>query len=39
MDAFLDAPIAGRSFRVGIASHDRSKILGTFGEWRLYWVN
>ena len=39
MDAFLDAPISGRLFHVGIASHDKSKILGTYGEWRLYWVN
>ncbi|MGB3398782.1 MAG: hypothetical protein WBA34_01275, partial [Candidatus Deferrimicrobiaceae bacterium] len=39
MDAFLDVPYGGRSFRVGIASHDKAKILGTFGEWRLYWVN
>ena len=39
MDAFLDVPHGGRPFRVGIASHDKAKILGTFGEWRLYWVN
>ena len=39
MDAFLDASPGGGSFRVGIASHDKGKILGTFGEWRLYWVN
>ncbi|MGA7103791.1 MAG: hypothetical protein WBX49_00450 [Candidatus Deferrimicrobiaceae bacterium] len=39
MDAFLDVPYGGRPFRVGIASHDKAKILGTFGEWRLYWVN
>jgi len=38
MDAFLDVPYGGGSFRVGIASHDKAKILGTFGEWRLYWV-
>lgn len=38
MDAFLDIQPAGKSFRVGIASPDKAKILGRFGEWRLYWL-
>lgn len=38
IDAFLDVPPGGKSFRIGIASRDKGKILGTFGEWRLYWV-
>jgi hypothetical protein len=35
-DAFLDIKPGGKSFRVGIASRDKAKILGKFGEWRLY---
>ncbi|HEU5360330.1 MAG TPA: FG-GAP-like repeat-containing protein [Candidatus Deferrimicrobiaceae bacterium] len=38
MDAFLDVKPGGRSIRVGIASRDKGKILGKFGEWRLFWV-
>ncbi len=37
-DSFLDVQPKGKSFRVGIASPDKGKILGQFGEWRLYWV-
>jgi hypothetical protein len=37
-DAFLDVTPGGKSFRIGIASRDNAKILGKFGEWRLYWV-
>lgn len=38
MDAFLDVPPGGKSIRIGVASRDQAKILGKFGEWRLYWV-
>ena len=38
MDAFLDVPPGGKSMRIGVASRDKAKILGEFGEWRLYWV-
>lgn len=38
MDAFLDVPPGGKSIRIGVASRDKAKILGKFGEWRLYWV-
>jgi hypothetical protein len=38
MDAFLDVPPGGKSIRIGIASRDKAKILGEFGEWSLYWV-
>jgi hypothetical protein len=37
-DAFLDITPGGKSFRIGIASRDKAKILGKFGEWGLYWV-
>ncbi len=37
-DAFLDISPGGKSFRIGIASRDKAKILGKFGEWGLYWV-
>jgi hypothetical protein len=38
MDAFLDVPPGGESIRIGVASRDKAKILGEFGEWSLYWV-
>ncbi len=38
MDAFLDVPPGGKSIRIGVASRDKAKILGKFGEWRLFWV-
>jgi len=38
MDSFLDVPPGGKSIRIGVASRDKAKILGKFGEWRLYWV-
>jgi len=38
MDAFLDIRPGGKSPRIAVASRDRAKILGKFGEWRLYWV-
>ena len=38
MDAFLDAGPGAKSPRIGVASRDKSKILGKFGEWRLYWL-
>jgi hypothetical protein len=38
MDAFLDIQPGGKSPRIGVASRDKSKILGKFGEWRLYWL-
>jgi len=38
MDAFLEGPRRGTPLRIGIASRNTSKILGKFGEWRIYWV-
>ncbi len=38
MDAFLDIRPGGALMRIGVASRDKAKILGKFGEWRLYWV-
>lgn len=38
MDAFLDIRPGGKSPRIAVASRDKAKILGKFGEWRLYWV-
>jgi hypothetical protein len=38
MDAFLDVPPGGKSIRIGVASRDKAKILGEFGEWSIYWV-
>jgi hypothetical protein len=38
MDAFLDIRPGGKSPRIAVASRDKTKILGKFGEWRLYWV-
>jgi hypothetical protein len=38
MDAFFDIRPGGKSPRIAVASRDKAKILGKFGEWRLYWV-
>ncbi len=38
MDAFVEPPRTGTPLRIGIASRNRAKVLGKFGEWRLYWV-
>jgi hypothetical protein len=37
-DAFVDAPGGGKPLRIGIASLDKGKILGKFGEWRVLWM-
>lgn len=37
-DAVLDAPPAGKSFRIGLASPDRGKALGGGGLWRILWL-
>ena len=38
MDAILEGPRRGTPLRIGIASRNTSKILGKFGEWRIYWM-
>jgi len=38
MDAILEGPRRGTPLRIGIASQNKAKILGKFGEWRIYWV-
>jgi hypothetical protein len=38
MDAFLDIRPGGKSPRIAVASRDKAKIMGKFGEWRVYWV-
>jgi hypothetical protein len=37
-DAFVDFSQGGKPFRIGIASVDKGKILGMFGEWRVLWL-
>ena len=37
-DAFIDIAQGGQPFRVGVASIDKGKILGKFGEWRVLWL-
>lgn len=37
-DAFVDHPQGGQPFRIGVASIDKGKILGKFGEWRVLWM-
>ncbi|MBI5575812.1 MAG: VCBS repeat-containing protein [Deltaproteobacteria bacterium] len=37
-DSFIDFSPSGRTLRIGIASRDKGKILGQFGEWNLIWL-
>ncbi len=37
-DAFVDAMPGGSRFRIGVASTDKGKILGKYGEWRVLWL-
>jgi hypothetical protein len=37
-DAFIDFSQGGKQFRIGVASIDKGKILGKFGEWRVLWL-
>ncbi|NJD63200.1 MAG: VCBS repeat-containing protein [Deltaproteobacteria bacterium] len=37
-DAFVDSPKGGSPFRIGVASIDKGKLLGKFGEWRILWL-
>jgi TolB-like protein len=37
-DAFVDSPKGGSAFRIGVASIDKGKLLGKFGEWRILWL-
>jgi hypothetical protein len=37
-DAFIDLSQGGQPFRIGVASIDKGKILGKFGEWRVLWL-
>jgi hypothetical protein len=37
-DAFIDLSQGGKPFRIGVASIDKGKILGKFGEWRILWM-
>jgi hypothetical protein len=37
-DAFVDIPKGGSAIRIGVASIDKGKLLGRFGEWRILWL-
>ncbi len=37
-DAMVEVVPGTKRLRVGIASRDRSKFPGKYGEWRLYWL-
>lgn len=37
-DAFLDFSPKTRTLRIGIAARDMGKLLGKFGEWRVFWL-
>jgi hypothetical protein len=37
-DAFMDIGLGGNPFRIGVASVDKGKNLGKFGEWRILWL-
>ncbi|MGE5752911.1 MAG: FG-GAP-like repeat-containing protein [Deltaproteobacteria bacterium] len=37
-DAFVVPPKGGSTFRIGVASIDKGKLLGKFGEWRVLWL-
>lgn len=37
-DSFIDFSPAGRTLRIGIASRDKGKILGKYGEWHVIWL-
>jgi TolB-like protein len=37
-DAFLDFSPKTRTLRIGIAARDTGKLLGKFGEWRVFWL-
>ncbi len=37
-DSFIASRKAGEPLRLGVATRDRGKILGRFGEWRVLWL-
>lgn len=37
-DSFVASRKAGGPLRMGVATRDRGKILGRFGEWRVLWL-
>lgn len=37
-DSFLDFSRKSRNLRVGIAARDKGRLIGKFGEWRVFWL-
>ncbi len=37
-DSFIASRKAGSPLRIGVATRDKGKILGSFGEWRVLWL-
>jgi hypothetical protein len=37
-DSFLDFSPKTKTLRIGIAARDTGKLLGKFGEWRVFWL-
>jgi hypothetical protein len=37
-DSFIDYSPGGKGLRIGIASRDKGKILGKYGEWNIIWL-
>lgn len=37
-DSFIASRKAGGTLRIGVATRDKGKILGSFGEWRVLWL-
>ncbi len=37
-DSFLDFAPKTKTLRIGIAARDTGKLLGKFGEWRVFWL-
>lgn len=37
-DSFLDFSPKTKTLRIGVAARDTGKLLGKFGEWRVFWL-
>ncbi len=37
-DSFIDFSPSSRTLRIGVASRDKGKILGQYGEWNIIWL-
>ncbi len=37
-DTFIDFSPSTKTLRIGIASRDKARLLGKFGEWRVFWL-